>query len=252
MSDVVDLAFDGPVAVVSLDHPPLNIYDLRVRDGLIEALTAVRDTPDARALLLRSAGRHLSAGADLSEFGSAASIAEGRRIRWDRDPWGVLWDLPVPTVVALRGVALGSGLEMALLCDLRLAGDDVRVGLPEVRLGMLPAAGGTQSLTWAIGPAAALPLVALGSELDAAEAEHRGLVHRVVPADELDGTALAVARQLAQLDRGVARAARRALHAAVDLPLAEGLALERRLASLTASTRSPAADPSASAVQGPG
>jgi enoyl-CoA hydratase/carnithine racemase len=233
--EVVHLAFDGPVAVVTLDAPPLNIYDLRVRDGLIEALTAVRDTPGAGALVLRTAGRHFSAGADLSEFGSADSILEGRRIRWDRDPWSVLWDLPVPTIAALRGVALGSGLEMALLCDVRLAAPDVRVGLPEVKLGMLPAAGGTQTLTWALGPSAALPLVALGTECDASEAEGRGLVSAVV--DDVEGTALALAHRLAGLDPELVLAARRALHAAVDLPLADGLALERRLAALVAGRR---------------
>ena len=228
MSDGVRLSFDGAVAVLSLDHPPLNIYDLEMRDALIEAVTAVRDVPDVRALLLRAEGRHFSAGADLSEFGSAPSIFEARRIRWDRDPWGQLWDLPIPTVVALHGIAVGSGLEMAMLCDVRLASPDTRVGLPETKLGMLPAAGGTQSLTRAVGPTASLPLVLTSATIDAAEAERRGVVHQVV--GDVEAAAASVAADLAGLDRGLAGPTRRALHAAGDLPLADGLAAEHRLA----------------------
>lgn len=228
MTGPVRLELDGAVALVTLDAPPLNIFDLAMRDGLLEALAAVRDVPEVGAMVLRAEGRHFSAGADLSEFGSAESILEARRIRWDRDPWGLLWDLPVPTVAALHGTALGSGLEMSLLCDLRLASPDTRVGLPETKLAMLPAAGGTQSLTRALGPHSALPLVLSAVTLDAAEAARRGVVHRVV--DDVEAEARLVAEQLAGLGRGLARAARTALHAAVDLSLADGLAVERRLA----------------------
>lgn len=234
----VHLELDGVVARVTLDSPPLNIFDLAMRDALIEAVTAVRDIALAaggiRVMILGTAGRHFSAGADLSEFGSAESIMEARRIRWDRDAWGPLWDLPVPTIAALRGVAVGSGMEMAMLCDLRVAADDLRMGLPETKLGMLPAAGGTQSLTRAIGPSAALPLVAAAPTVDAGEALARGLVHRVVPADDLASAAEDIAANLAGSDPQVLAAARRALRAAGDLPLDAGLALEQRLARLLA------------------
>jgi len=227
---LLELGDDG-VAVVSLNRPDqLNIYNLAMRDGLIEAFTAVRDWPDAGALLLRANGRHFSAGADLSEFGTAEHPLEARRIRWDRDPWGVLWDLPCPTVVALHGIALGSGLEMSLLCDVRLAAVGTRLGLPETKLGMLPAAGGTQSLTRAVGPSAALPPILLASTLEADEALRLGMVHAVV--DDVEAEARAVARRLAALPPALTSAARRALHAAGDLPLDQGLAEELRLARL--------------------
>ena len=227
---LLELGDDG-VAVVSLNRPEaLNIYNLAMRDGLIEAFSAVRDWPGARALVLRANGRHFSAGADLAEFGTAEHHLEARRIRWDRDPWGPLWDLPVPTLAALHGTALGSGFEMSLLCDLRLASPDARLGLPETRLGMLPAAGGTQSLTRALGPAAALAPILLSSTLPAAEALARGIVHAVV--DDADAAALRAARSLAPLDPVLLAAARRALHAAGDLDLASGLVEERRLARL--------------------
>ncbi|MDH4145290.1 MAG: enoyl-CoA hydratase/isomerase family protein [Acidimicrobiia bacterium] len=223
---------DAGIATVTLNRPDkLNIFNLAMRDALIEAVTAVRDLPDARVMILRANGRHFSAGADLSEFGSAPHHLEARRIRWDRDPWGPLWDLPQPTIAALHGHAVGSGLEMALLCDLRFASADTSLGLPETKLGMLPAAGGTQSLTRAVGPASALPVVLGGASMDAERARLLGIVHEVV--DDVEASARQAANRLALCDRGVLSAARRALHAAGDLALDAGLALEKRLESTT-------------------
>jgi enoyl-CoA hydratase/carnithine racemase len=228
VNEPLDLELTGPLAIVSLNNPPLNIYDLEMRDEMIQAFQAVNDIGDVRAMVLRAEGRHFSAGADLSEFGTAESIFEARRIRWDRDPWGLLVDLRVPTVAALRGTALGSGLEMSLLCDLRLAAPDTRLGLPETKLGMLPAAGGTQSLTRAVGPHAALAPIVVGEAMPAEEALACGLVHEI--ADDVDDAARARAEQLALLDPDLVRAARRALRAAGDLPLSQGLGYERHLA----------------------
>ena len=231
MTDRVQLEFgDDGVATVLLDHPPLNVYDLEMRDALIEAIRAVRDVPGARCLLLRAAGKHFSAGADLSEFGSASSISEARRIRWDRDPWNLLSELSCPTIVELHGYTVGSGLEMALLCDLRIASDDAVVGLPETKLGMLPAAGGTQSLTRAIGPNQASSIVLSARNLTAREAHGLGVVHEVVPRGQLEATARAIAARLASLDPRVVRSLKRCLAAAYDLPLEQGLTLERSLA----------------------
>lgn len=231
MTERVRLDFgDDGIATVTLDHPPLNVYDLEMRDQLIEALSAVRDVPSARCLLLRAAGKHFSAGADLSEFGSASSIFEARRIRWDRDPWIMLSELAIPTIAELHGYTVGSGLEMSLLCDLRIASDDVVVGLPETKLGMLPAAGGTQSLTRALGPHAAMPIVLTGRNVGAAEALERDLVHEIVPLGELAEAVHRRAVSLAQLDPGVVGSLKRCVGAAYDLPLDQGLELERSLA----------------------
>lgn len=228
MNEPVDLELSGPLAIVSLNNPPLNIFNLAMRDELIQAFQAINDIHDVRALVLRSCGRHFCAGADLSEFGSAESIFEGRRIRWDRDPWGLLWELRVPTIAAIHGTALGSGLEMSLLCDIRLATPGSVLGLPETRLAMLPAAGGTQSLTKAIGPHATTPIVALAPSMTAAEALSRGLVHYVV--DDVDRVARQIAEQLSMTDPDLVRACRRALRAAGDLPLSAGLRHEKDLA----------------------
>ncbi len=232
MSETVRLEIEDGAAVVTLNAPPLNIFDLAMRDGLIEAFAAVGEIADVAAMILRADGKHFSAGADLSEFGTADSIFEGRRIRWDRDPWGLLWELPIPTIASLHGVAVGSGLEMALLCDIRVAGPTTKTGLPETKLGMLPAAGGTQSLTKAVGPAEAVPVVALAETLSADEALAAGLVSEL--ADDPDARARAMAERFASYDPAALRATKRAVRAGIDGPMHVGLALERRLAERVA------------------
>ncbi|WP_292829459.1 enoyl-CoA hydratase/isomerase family protein [Microbacterium sp.] len=236
IDDVVRVAFgeDGVAEVVLSRPQKLNVVNLRMRDALIEAFTAVRDFPDLGALVLRAEGAHFSAGADISEFGNAESIFEARRIRWDRDPWHLLWTLPVPKIVALHGYALGSGLEMAMLCDVRIAAHGTKVGLPETKLGMLPAAGGTRSITAWMAPSRALPFIMAGEPIDAESARILGIVDEVLPEGvDVDETAFAYARRLAGLPRVAVRAALSAAKAAHELPLREGLAAERRLAYLT-------------------
>lgn len=237
MNASVTLEVRGGAAIVTLDSPPLNIFDLEMRDGLIEAFSAVREMADLSAMILAATGDHFSAGADLSEFGSAESIHEARRIRWDRDPWGPLWDVPVPTIAALHGVAVGSGMEMAMLCDIRIGGPTTKLGLPEAKLGMLPAAGGTQSLTKAVGPHAAVPIVALANTMGQPEALARRVLS--MAAEDPDQAALALATRFGSFDGPALRALKQALRAAVDQPLIEGLQTERRLAG-SLNTRRPA------------
>jgi len=225
----VHLDVSAAVAVVTLDHPPLNIYDLAMREELIEVFGAARDHPDARVVVLAAAGAHFSAGADLSQFGTAESIFEARRIRWWRDPWSALLDSPKPSVAALHGYALGAGFEMALMCDFRVATADVKVGLPETKLGMLPSAGGSQTLTRLLGAGRALPIVLEGRTYDAEDALRLGVVDEVV--SDADAAARQWASRLADLEPAAARAAKLALRAATDLPLSVGLAEERRLAA---------------------
>lgn len=224
----------GSIATLTLQGSDrLNVFDVQMREALIEALEAAREHPDVRALVLRAEGPNFSAGADLREFGTAADPYEARWIRWRRDPWLALWEMPWPTVAALHGVAMGSGLEMALLCDLRICTPETRLALPETRLGMLPAACGTQSLPRAIGTAWALPLVMSAAELSPQEALRIGAVHRVV--DDADRCALRAAAQLAELP--AAGLAARALRAASELPLAAGLEVERNAAALAFARR---------------
>jgi enoyl-CoA hydratase/carnithine racemase len=223
---------EGAIARVTLNRPAvLNAYNVRMRDELFEVFSAVRDDTDLRVLLLRGAGRAFCAGADLTEFGTAPSPTAARRIRFARDVWSLLQELPQPKIAALHGFAFGSGLELALFCDLRLAAEGTSLGLPEVRLGMIPAAGGTQTLTRACRLGPALDLLLTGRRIDAAEALRLGILTRVVPAEQLAQTADEQAAELAAREPRVVRAICRAVWQGSDLPLADGLRLEARLAA---------------------
>src|ERR1041385_4579032 len=136
--ETIDYAIGDGVAWVTLNRPEvLNAYNVRMRDELYEVLTAVRDDDDVRALVLNGAGRAFCAGADLTEFGSAPSPTEARRIRFARDVWRQLYELPAPTVASIHGYCFGSGLEMSLFCDIRVAAASTQFAMPEVGLGLM-------------------------------------------------------------------------------------------------------------------
>ena len=220
---------DG-IARLTLNRPAvLNALNLEMRDELWDALGAFRDDPDARVLILRGAGKAFPAGADISDFGTAPSLTEARRARRERDVWDLLLHLPKPTIAAVHGYALGAGCEMALLCDLRIAADDASFGLPEVGLGYIPSAGGTQTLPRTIPPGVAMQMILSGDSINAVEAYRLRLVHRVVPRDELDAAAGAWARTLAERDARALAYAKEAVVHGLDLSLADGLALEAAL-----------------------
>ena len=223
----------GAVAHISLNRPPaLNAYNIQMRDDFSEALAATRDDPDVRALLITGQGRAFCAGADLTEFGTAPSQAMARQVRWQRDVWGQLVRLPKPVVIAVHGYCIGSGVEITLLGDLRLAGEDTIFALPEVQLGMIPAAGGTQTVPRNVPSGAAMDILLTGRRFDAAEALAMGLVTRVVPNGNLMDAAWAAADAMAALESGAVAAAKTALTLGSDLSLADGIALETRLAAL--------------------
>ena len=223
---------DGAVARISLDRPAaLNAYNVQMRDDFTEALAAAGDDPEVRALLITGEGRAFCAGADLTEFGSAPSQVIARRVRWQRDVWGQMINLDKPVVAAVHGYCIGSGVEIALLCDLRLAADDAVFAMPEARLGMIPAAGGTQTLPRGAGIPRAMELLLTGRRFGAAEALAMGLVTRLSAAAELADDARRCAEVLAQAPPAVVSALKRALRDGADLPLAAALRLESRLAA---------------------
>ncbi|MCA1645001.1 MAG: enoyl-CoA hydratase/isomerase family protein [Chloroflexi bacterium] len=172
-----------------------------------------------------------SAGADLSEFGTAPSPTTGRRVRFARDVWAALQAIEVPTIAMLHGFVLGSGLEMALFSDFRLAAEGTRFGLPEVQLGMIPAAGATQTLARVCGRAVALDLLLTSRRVGTAEAARLGLIWRSVPAEQLESETDTLAQQLASLDPAAVRAVRRAIREGSELPIEQALRLESRLAA---------------------
>ena len=224
---------DDGIAVLTLDRPEsLNAFSVQMRDDVHEALTAVRGDPEVRGLLVRGAGeRAFCAGADLSEFGTTPSQTVARRVRWERDVWGLWLALPKPVVAAVHGYCLGSGVEIACVCDLRVASEDAIFGMPEVGLGLIPAAGGTQLLPRVLGQGRALDLLLTGRRFTAAEALSYGLVSEVVPGDELEQAALGLLRSLLRAPDAALAAAKRAVSEGLDLPLAQALTLERRMSA---------------------
>ena len=189
MADFSTLIYEkrGPVAWVTLNRPEaLNVYNLAMRDDLYEVAGAIGLDDEVRVVVVKGSGsKAFCAGADLSEFLSAPSPVIARQVRFSRDVWGRLLKLPQPLICALHGYVLGSGLEIALCCDMRLAADNVRFGLPEVGLGIIPAAGGTQTLPRAVGRAWAMEMLLANRWLHAQEALQMGLVNRVLAPEKL-------------------------------------------------------------------
>jgi len=226
----------GAVAHISLDRPQVvNAYNIQMRDDFSEALSAVQLDPEVRALLITGEGRGFCAGADLTEFGSAPSQVIARRVRWERDVWGQLVNLDKPIVAAVHGFCIGSGLEIALLCDLRIAATGTVFALPEVQLGMIPAAGGTQTLPRVAGRSQVLDLLLTGRRIEAEEALAMGLVTRLAAPESLRDEGWRLANELAELPAKAVAAMKRLLRHGMDLDLAQALDLERRVAARLAS-----------------
>ncbi|MEK7778145.1 MAG: enoyl-CoA hydratase/isomerase family protein, partial [Chloroflexota bacterium] len=181
--------------------------------------------------------RAFCTGADLTEFGTAPSRVIARQVRWERDVWGLFLSIDKPIIAALHGYVVGSGVEMALLCDLRIASEDAVFGMPEATLGMIPAAGGTQTLPRMLGAPRALDMLLSNGRLDAARALEVGLVHRVVSRDILLKEALALARQLADHPAHLLKAVKEAIRRGLDMPLGQALGLELHLAATAMSRR---------------
>ena len=223
---------DGAVAHISLNRPQVvNAYNIQMRDDFSEALSAVQLDQEVRALLITGEGRGFCAGADLTEFGSAPSQVIARQVRWERDIWGQLVNLDKPVVAAVHGYCIGSGLEIALLCDLRIAAAGTVFALPEVQLGMIPAAGGTQTLLRSAGRSQALDLLLTGRRIQAEEALTMGLVTRLSAPQSLRNEARRLAEDLADLPTEAVTAMKGLLRHGMDLDLPQALDLESRVAA---------------------
>ncbi|RAI32314.1 enoyl-CoA hydratase/isomerase family protein, partial [Rhodoplanes serenus] len=189
MTDLVRLERDGDVAVITIDNPPVNALKAEVRAGLLAAIAAVQDDSRIGAVVIRCAGRTFVAGADISELGKPAMQP------YLPDVIEAIETCPKPVVAALHGTALGGGLEIALGCHYRVALAATRLGLPEIKLGLIPGAGGTQRLPRLVGPETAFAMVLSGEPIGAEEGQTRGLVDAIVP--DLDAAAVAFAREAA-------------------------------------------------------
>src|SRR6266446_3501533 len=182
---------DG-IGVITVDNPPVNALSTGVPEGIVVAVDKGNADPAVKAMVLIGAGRSFIAGADIRQFGRGPSTApSGRR------PYDVLDDSAKPVIAAIHGYALGGGLEIALACHYRVAVPSAKVGLPEVQIGILPGAGGTQRLPRLIGPKAALEIITSGRHVPADEAHLLGIIDEVVPEGQLKEAAIAFARKIA-------------------------------------------------------
>jgi len=231
---------ENAIASVTINRPEaLNVYNIQMRDDLYEVLSALKADDEVRVVIFKGAGeKAFCAGADLSEFLTAPAPAEARKVRFERDVWGLFLSIQQPLIAAVHGYVLGSGIEIALCCDIRIASDDARFGLPEVGLGIIPAAGGTQTLPRTIGRARALEMLLTNRWIGAEEAHTIGLVNEVVTREKLLPTAQEMAQTIASYDPHAVRNAKQAIVRGLELPLSQALELEKRLALEVGATKS--------------
>src|SRR5579859_5736486 len=227
MSEFVRVETEDAVATIRLDRPPMNALSASMQDELTDAATQVSADDGIRAVVLYGGPKVFAAGVDIKEMAEASyarMVSDSRRLQ---AAFTAVARIPKPVVAAVTGYALGGGLELALCADFRVLGESAKAGQPEILLGIIPGAGGTQRLPRLIGPAKAKDLIFSGRPVGAAEALAIGLADKVVP----DGEVFAAARELvAQYAGGPAlalRAAKQAVDAGLEVDLATGLEIER-------------------------
>ncbi len=224
------------VGIITLNRPQaLNALSAALIRDLGAALDDLEFDPAIGAIVLTGSERAFAAGADIKEM-AAKTYMEAYGEDFITRGWERVAQCRKPIIAAVGGVALGGGCEVAMMCDIVIAADTARFGQPEIRLGTIPGAGGTQRLPRFIGKAKAMDLVLTGRMMDAAEAERAGLVSRIVPAARLLEEAVAVAAQIAELSGPIAMMAKESVNRAFETTLAEGIRFERRLFHATFAT----------------
>jgi enoyl-CoA hydratase len=225
---LVERQAEQRTALVRINRPKqLNALNGQVMDALCEALEALDRDEDVRAVVVTGNERAFAAGADIGEMADASPIdmlRTNRIAQWDR-----IRRITKPVIAAVNGWCLGGGCELAMTLDLILAGEGAKFGQPEISIGVIPGAGGTQRLTRAIGKSRAMEMVLTGEPMDAREAERRGLVARVVPDELVVEDSLALAAKIAAKSPIALRVAKEAVNAAYEMNLTDALAHERRL-----------------------
>ncbi|WP_055547510.1 enoyl-CoA hydratase/isomerase family protein [Streptomyces sp. NBRC 110028] len=217
---------DG-VATFRLDRPPMNALDVATQDRLRELAGEVTRRDDVRAVVVWGGEKVFAAGADIKEMRDMDHAAMVARSRDLQDAFTAVARIPKPVVAAVTGYALGGGCELALCADFRIAAENAKLGQPEILLGLIPGAGGTQRLARLVGPSRAKDLIFTGRQVKADEAAAIGLVDRVVPAEEVYEQAHAWAAKLAKGPAMALRAAKEAVDAGLETGLDTGLAIER-------------------------
>ncbi len=227
MGEFVRVEVADAVATIRLDRPKMNAVNAGLRDELAEAARAVHADPDVRAVILYGGERVFAAGADIKEMAEMSYAEMIDHCRALQDALNAVARIGAPVVAAITGYALGGGLELALCADFRVAGESAKVGQPEIQLGVIPGAGGTQRLPRLIGPSRAKDLIFSGRHVKADEALAIGLVDRVVPDDQVYDAAKELAARYAEGPAVALRAAKEAVDRGLEVDLHTGLEIER-------------------------
>ena len=228
MGELVRLDVADGVATLRLDRPKMNALDVQMQEGIRAAAHEAAERGDVRAVVLYGGERAFAAGADITEMNAMSYTDMVERSGRLQSSFTAVARIPKPVVAAITGYALGGGLELALCADLRVAAEDAQVGQPEILLGIIPGAGGTQRLARLVGPSRAKDIVFTGRFVGAEEALSIGVVDWVVPAGDVYDTAYAWAAQFAQGPAYALRAAKEAIDHGLDVDLATGLEIERQ------------------------
>jgi enoyl-CoA hydratase/carnithine racemase len=227
MGELVRLEVEDGVGTIRLDRPPMNALSRQVQEEIREAAEEATARADVRAVVVYGGPKVFAAGADVKEMAGWSYQQMVDNSVGLTSSFSAVAAIPKPTIAAVTGYALGGGCELALCCDLRIAGDNAKLGQPEILLGIIPGAGGTQRLPRLIGPARAKELIFTGRFVDADEALRIGLVDRVVAPDDVYTEALGLARKLAAGAPYALRAAKEAIDRGLEADLATGLEIER-------------------------
>jgi len=225
----VRLEVDAGIGMIRLDRPPVNAMNAALQDQLREIAGEAARRDDVRALVIYGGERSFAAGADVKEMAAMSHADMAARVEPLQGAFDAVARIPKPVVAAITGYALGGGCELALAADVRFCADNAKLGQPEILLGVIPGAGGTQRLARLIGPSWAKDLIFTGRMIDATEALALGLVDRVVPAADVLPAATAWAAQFAVGPVRALAAAKQAIDRGLDGSLADGLAIERQL-----------------------
>ncbi len=227
MGEFVRVEIDQAVATIRLERPPMNALNAQVQQEIAAAAAQVSDDPAIRAAVIYGGEKVFAAGADIKEMAEASYSQMAADTRRLQDSFTAVAKIPKPVVAAITGYALGGGLELALCADFRVAGHGARLGQPEILLGIIPGAGGTQRLPRLVGPARAKDIVFTGRFVGAAEALAIGLVDQVVPDAEVYQAALALVARYAGGPAIALRAAKQAIDEGLETDLDTGLEIER-------------------------
>ncbi|MBM7442033.1 enoyl-CoA hydratase/isomerase family protein [Streptomyces sp. HB132] len=223
----VTLEVSDGVGTIRLDRPPMNALDVATQDRLRELAEEATRRDDVRAVILYGGEKVFAAGADIKEMQAMDHAAMVVRSRALQESFTAVARIPKPVVAAVTGYALGGGCELALCADFRIAGDNAKLGQPEILLGLIPGAGGTQRLSRLVGPSRAKDLIFTGRQVKADEALSIGLVDRVVPAADVYEQAHAWASRLARGPALALRAAKESVDAGLETDIDNGLTIER-------------------------